>query len=67
MACRKDAEPPAPDDIDGWRILFEDARDYAFEQLDQAVEEGNITASEGTDLEGLYPDIFENGDTQDQV
>lgn len=43
MTCRsKGAEPPPSDDIDGWRQLFADARDYAFEQLDRAVEDGKI-------------------------
>jgi hypothetical protein len=51
MACRsKGAEPPAPDDTDGWRQLFVDARDYAFGQLDQSDEA----------LDKLYPEIFEN-------
>jgi hypothetical protein len=36
MACRpRGAEPPAPDDTEGWRNLFVDARDHAFNQLDQ--------------------------------
>jgi len=43
MDCRsKGAELPPPDDTDGWRGLFVDARDHAFEQLDKAVEDGKI-------------------------
>lgn len=39
MACRpKGAVPPPPDDTEGWRQLFVDARDYAFEQLEQVIE-----------------------------
>ena len=44
MDCRsKGAELPSPDDTDGWRQLFVDARDYAFEQLDRAIEDGKIS------------------------
>ncbi len=43
MDCRgKAAEPPVPDDTDGWRVLFVDARDHAFEALDRAIEDGKI-------------------------
>lgn len=44
MACHsKGAELPPPDDMEGWRQLFKDARDHAFEQLDRAVEDGKIS------------------------
>lgn len=44
MACRpKSSSAPAPDDTEGWRQLFVDARDYAFEQLDQAAGDGKIS------------------------
>lgn len=44
MACRsKGAESPDADDIEGWRQLFEDARNYAFEQLDRVIEDRRIT------------------------
>jgi hypothetical protein len=50
MACRpKSAEPPAPDDTDGWRQLFVDARNYAFEQLDQVAQD---------ELKDESPEIF---------
>ncbi|KKL49718.1 hypothetical protein LCGC14_2312700 [marine sediment metagenome] len=43
MDCRsKGAELPPPDDTEGWRQLFVDARDHAFEQLDKAVEDEKI-------------------------
>ena len=43
MDCRsKGTELPSPDDTDGWRQLFVDARDHAFGQLDRAVEDGKI-------------------------
>lgn len=43
MDCRgRGAEPPAPDDTEGWRNLFVDARDHAFEQIERAAEEGKI-------------------------
>lgn len=46
-ACRsKGAELPPPEDIDGWRQLFVDARDHAFEQLDRAIEDQKIPVSE---------------------
>jgi hypothetical protein len=36
------SEPPAVADTKGWQQLFVDARDYALEQLDRAVEDGKI-------------------------
>lgn len=43
MDCRgRGSEPPALDDMDGWRVLFVDARDHAFAVLDQAIEDGKI-------------------------
>ena len=43
MDCRsRGAELPPPDDTEGWRRLFVDARDHAFEQLDKAVEDEKI-------------------------
>lgn len=43
MDCRsKGAELPPSDDTDGWRQLFVDARNHAFEQLDRAIEDGKI-------------------------
>ena len=43
MDCRsRAAELPPPDDTEGWRQLFVDARDHAFEQLDRAVEDEKI-------------------------
>ncbi len=43
MDCRsRGAELPPPDDTEGWRRLFVDARDHAFEQLDRAVEDEKI-------------------------
>ena len=45
MGCRpKSAEPPAPDDTDGWRQLFVDARDYALEEVGRAIAEDKIPA-----------------------
>lgn len=47
MDCRgKGAEPPASDDTDGWRVLFVDARDHAFSELDRAIEDGKILNSD---------------------
>ena len=44
MACRsKGAILPPPDDTDGWRQLFVDARNHAFEKLDRAIEDGKIS------------------------
>ena len=41
--CRSaGAELPPADDMEGWRQLFVDARDHAFEQLDKAVEDEKI-------------------------
>ena len=43
MDCRsRGAELPSSDDTDGWRQLFADARNHAFEQLDKAVVDGKI-------------------------
>ena len=43
MDCRSEgAELPPPNDMEGWRQLFVDARDHAFEQLDRAVEDEKI-------------------------
>jgi hypothetical protein len=43
-SCRKkSAELPGPDDTEGWRQLFVDARNWAFEQIDRAVEDGKIS------------------------
>jgi hypothetical protein len=61
-AIRKEGTSwPEPDDIDGWRNLFEDARNHALETIDQAVENGDISPDEvpeQTELEELYPDIL---------
>lgn len=72
MACRpKSSTAPAPDDTEGWRQLFVDARDYAFEQLDQAIREGEVSPDQipmseteavrsaaADDLEEQFPEIY---------
>lgn len=46
MACRsKGAEPPSPDDTQGWRVLLADAYSYAFEQIERAVEDDKIPSA----------------------
>jgi len=68
MACRpKSSELPAPDDTDGWRMLYVDARDFALAEISKAIEEDDISSDEvpeKTELEELYPDIL--GDEADQ-
>jgi hypothetical protein len=64
MACRpRSAEPPAADDMDGWRQLFTDARDYAFEQLDQQVA-GEQSAMDEVEAheQGMLPALRERAD-----
>lgn len=39
----KVSDLPFPDDTDGWRNLFSDARDFALAQINEAVELGNIS------------------------
>lgn len=61
LACRaKGAELPAPDDLQGWRQLFKDARDYALSEIARTVEEGAETTAEviSDELEAEYPEIF---------
>lgn len=42
LDCRKpQAEIPEPDDIDGWRTLFADARDYALSEMEQVENDPN--------------------------
>lgn len=44
LDCRRaGAEPPDPDDIEGWRVLFADARDYALEKMKQVAENSNMS------------------------
>lgn len=44
LACQAEGtEVPAPDDLDGWRNLFTDARDYALDKIEQSIEEGDIS------------------------
>lgn len=71
MACRpKSSSAPAPDDTEGWRQLFVDARDFAFGQLDQAIREGQVSPDQipmseaevvrsaaADDLEDEFPEI----------
>jgi hypothetical protein len=46
-ACRKKgAELPQADDTEGWRQLYVDARDWALEHFDRAVEDGKISSSQ---------------------
>lgn len=47
LRCRPKQDPvPNPDDIDGWRVLFEDARNYAIGEVERMVEEGVISPDE---------------------
>lgn len=61
LACRPaGAELPPSDDIDGWRQLFADARDYALAQI---AEKNGLAGVETTEevSDGLteqYPEIF---------
>jgi hypothetical protein len=65
LQCRPKSAPlPAPDDLDGWRNLYQDARDYALEQIEQAIEEDtNEAEAIGSNdipdhLAEEYPEIF---------
>jgi hypothetical protein len=44
LACRAKGAPlPAADDVEGWRNLFTDARDYAIDRINEAVERGDVS------------------------
>jgi hypothetical protein len=44
LACRAKGAPlPAADDIEGWRNLYKDARDYAIDRINEAVERGDVS------------------------
>lgn len=67
MICRAEGTlAPEPDDLDGWRILFVDARDYALDHigLDELEAEAPMphsTAEQAAmtmDIEAEYPEIF---------
>lgn len=70
LACRADgAELPPADDIEGWRVLFVDARDYALEEIHRAIEEGDILPTEpdeevAAELTQEFPEIFDTDDDQ---
>jgi hypothetical protein len=68
MACRsKGAEPPPSDDIEGWRQLFVDARNHAFEQIERAVEDGKIPPAGFADETGSAMDDIEAEDADMMV
>lgn len=47
LACRAKGAPlPATDDTDGWRVLFTDARDYAIDRINEAIERGDMSPDE---------------------
>lgn len=71
---------PEPDDIEAWKLLFTDARDYALDEIERAVEEGDISpdqipmtqetaiqsASDAAgELEDQYPEIFEEREPEE--
>ncbi len=77
LTCRTASSPlPEPDDTDGWRVLFVEARDYALAEIDRQVEEGGISPNEvpmaqeiairaADDIEDQYPEIFGDKLTED--
>jgi hypothetical protein len=67
MACRpKSAEPPAPDDTDGWRQLFVDARNYAFEQLDQVAQDEIEAGWRGDSMAQVMAEIAAEDEPKDE-
>lgn len=60
-ACREEGTGlPASDDMDGWRTFFKAARDYAMDQVSQALESEGPTQVLEDDLEVQFPEIFED-------
>jgi len=63
MACRsKGAESPDAGDTEGWRQLFVDARDYALEQADRAVEDQKISYEDEAEVASSATDKIEAED-----
>jgi len=49
LACRAKSAPlPAVDDVEGWRVLFVDARDFAIDRINEAVERGDLSPDQLT-------------------
>lgn len=60
MDCRpKGSELPSPNDTDGWRQLFVDARDYALEQADRAIEDQKISYEDEAEVASSAMDEVE--------
>jgi hypothetical protein len=49
---------PAPEDIDAWKLLFDDAKQHALEAIEQTLTPPDET--DQGDLEAEYPEIFNN-------
>jgi hypothetical protein len=76
MACRAKGSPlPAADDTQGWRNLFTDARDYAIDRINEAIERGDMTPDQLTltpteaveSGKGLAPDPMPEADEVNQT
>ena len=68
LDCRRGgADLPESDDIDGWRVLFTDARDYAISEIDQAIENGvdELAESYPENFDGDQPALIETDEPAD--
>lgn len=47
LACRAKGAPlPPADDVEGWRVLYTDARDFAIDRINEAIERGDLSPDE---------------------
>jgi hypothetical protein len=54
LACRAISDPlPADDDVEGWRNLFVDARDYAIDRINEAVEREDVLPDQLPTIQGF--------------
>ncbi len=67
-ACRSEGtELPSPDDTDGWRQLFVDARDYALEQADGAIEDQKISYEDEAEVASSAMDEIERATAEENA